>query len=116
VNELRLLIVAIPSAFGVFMALDFLSYVYQVVQGDINLAQENVEQSEQLVSEAASLRDRLISAERQAFQQYLKSPDVQTLQQSKVRLESIRQIYGKAEQRYQRRATQIQVRQSLSGF
>ena len=114
-NELRLLIVAIPSAFGVFMALDFLSYVYQVVQGDVCLTEET-EQCEQLVSEAASLRDRLISAERQAFQQYLKSPDVQTLQQSKVRLESIRHVYSKAEQRYQRRATQIQVRQSVSGF
>ncbi len=56
-----------------------------------------------MVREATQLCDRLIAAERQAFRTYLKSPDRETLQLSKSRLERIRQLGQKADLRQKRR-------------
>ncbi|HIK50699.1 MAG TPA: hypothetical protein IGS17_07210 [Oscillatoriales cyanobacterium M59_W2019_021] len=111
-NELRLLIVTIPSAFGLLMALDFVSFLYRESQ----LHGVDVPDGDRLALEASQLCDRLVEVERLAFQQYLKAPDTHTLQQAKRRLEHIRQIYPKAEQRYQRRTTRSELQQVLESM
>lgn len=112
-NELRLLIVTIPSAFGLLMALDFVNFLYRESQP---LAAASVPEGEQLAIEASQLCDRLVQVEQLAFQQYLKAPDLQALQQAKRRLEHIRQLYPKAEQRYLRRTTRIELHQVLDSL
>ncbi|MGB3239460.1 MAG: hypothetical protein WBB29_14270 [Geitlerinemataceae cyanobacterium] len=111
-NELRLLIVTIPSAFGLLMALDFANFLYRETQPDAF----TVPEGERLAIEASQLCDRLIEVEKLAFGQYLKAPDTHTLQQAKRRLEQIRQIYPKAERRYQRRTTRIELHQVLESL
>lgn len=112
-NELRLLIVTIPSAFGLLMALDFVNFLYRETQPQ---AAATLPQGEQLAIEASQLCDRLVQVEQVAFQQYLKAPDLQALQQAKRRLEHIRQLYPKAEQRYLRRTSRIELQQVLDSL
>lgn len=111
-NELRLLIVTIPSAFGLLMALDFVNFLYRETQPH----SASIPDHERLVMEASQLCDRLVEVEKLAFGQYLKAPDTQTLQQAKRRLEQIRQIYPKAERRYQRRTARIELHQVLDSL
>ncbi|MDY6939543.1 MAG: hypothetical protein SWY16_18070 [Cyanobacteriota bacterium] len=112
-NELRLLIITIPSAFGIFATLDFFHFLYRQAQ---NEGLPPPETGDRLVREAAQLRDRLIKMERLTFQQYLKAPDTDALQRSRARLEQVRQLYQKAEHRYQRRAAQHQLHEALESF
>jgi hypothetical protein len=111
-NELRLLIVTIPSAFGLLMALDFVSFLYRETQPHSS----SIPEGERLAIEASQLCERLVEVEKLAFGQYLKAPDTHSLQQAKRRLEQIRQIYPKAEQRYQRRTTRIELHQVLESL
>ena len=112
-NELRLLIITIPSAFGIFATLEFFQFLYRQAQSE---SLPSPETEDRLVREAEQLRDRLIKIERLTFQQYLKAPDTQTLQLSRARLEQVRQLYHKAEHRYQRRAAQQELHETLESF
>ncbi|MGB6167743.1 MAG: hypothetical protein WBF52_09170, partial [Geitlerinemataceae cyanobacterium] len=94
------------------MALDFANFLYRETQPDAF----TVPEGERLAIEASQLCDRLIEVEKLAFGQYLKAPDTHTLQQAKRRLEQIRQIYPKAERRYQRRTTRIELHQVLESL
>ncbi|MBE9041675.1 hypothetical protein IQ235_12880, partial [Oscillatoriales cyanobacterium LEGE 11467] len=66
--------------------------------------------------DAQQLRDRLVRVEQLTFEQYLKAPDSKTLQHSRARLEQVRQLYQKAEHRYQRRAAQQELHEALESF
>lgn len=98
-NQLKFLIVAIPSFVGSFIAIDFLYYLYKT----LNPHPTPQSHHNPLVQEAVLLCQRLVEAEREAFQAYLKSPDVDTLKQWKERIVQLRQLYAKADMRYQRR-------------
>ncbi|MBP0001832.1 MAG: hypothetical protein J7641_23055 [Cyanobacteria bacterium SID2] len=98
-NQLKFLIIAIPSFVASFITIDFLHYLYK----SINPHPQPTSNGNPLVQEAVLLCQRLMDAEREAFQAYLKSPDVETLKLWKERIVQLRQLYLKADLRYKRR-------------
>jgi hypothetical protein len=102
-NQLKFLIIAIPGLVGSFMAIDFVYYLYK----SLNPNARPVEDAHALVVEAVQLCQRLMDAERKAFQAYLKSPDVETLKAWKARTVQLRQLYVKADCRYKRRVAKF---------
>lgn len=98
-NQLKFLIIAIPGLVGSFMVIDFVQYLYKSFNPNAKPGQ----QAHALVVEAVDLCQRLMEAERQAFQAYLKSPDVNTLNAWKERTVQLRELYAKADLRYKRR-------------
>lgn len=102
-NPLKFLIVTIPGLVGSLMAIDFVYYLYR----SLNPNARPVEDAHALVTEAVQLCQRLMEAERQAFQAYLKSPDADTLNAWKARTVQLRQLYVKADLRYKRRVAKF---------
>lgn len=98
-NQLKFLIIAIPGLVGSFMVIDFVQYLYK----SFNPHAKPGQQAHALVLEAVNLCQRLMEAERQAFQAYLKSPDVNSLNAWKERTVQLRELYAKADLRYKRR-------------
>jgi len=98
-NQLKFLIIAIPSLFGSFILLDFVYSLYRTFDPHPG----TVLRKNPRIREAAELCDRLSDVERAAFQAYIKAPNVEMLQDTRDRLIQIRQLAQRADLRCKRR-------------